>query len=120
VTLGEADLDPGVSVAASYSIRVSTHDGVAQVHLAGEVDLAAKPDVRLRVSGVLDDPGVTSVTVDLSDVSFLDSSGIGMLIGCKRMADESGKSLYVIGAQGQVANVLDLTGVGPLLAAPPI
>jgi anti-sigma B factor antagonist len=105
-------------VAATFSIRVSTLDGVAHVHLVGEIDLAAKADVRTRVAAALDEAAVTSVVIDLAEVSFLDSSGIGTLIACKRAADESGTALHVVGAQGQVANVLSLTGVGPMLAAP--
>jgi len=49
-------------------------------------------------------------------VSFLDSSGIGALVQCKRLAADAGKHIRVIGAAGQVADVLNLVGVTAFLA----
>jgi anti-sigma B factor antagonist len=106
----------GVSVPASFGVSVSTEGAIACVRLTGEIDLQAKPRVRADIGTALSDPAVASIVVDLTEVTFLDSSGISALIGCRRMADERGKALRVIGAQGQPATVLALTGVGPLLA----
>ena len=98
-----------------FTIRESQSDGVAQLHLGGELDLTAKPAVSDLVSRRLADAAITRLVIDLAGVTFIDSSGIGTLIGCRNLADRAGKSLQAIGAQGRVARVLDLTGVGDLL-----
>lgn len=104
---------------APFAIREASEHGVASIYLSGEIDLAARPSLRAAISDQLHHEAVVRVIVDLSDVTFLDSSGIGALIGCRRMADESGKPMHVLGAQGRVKAVLDLTGVSSLLAGEP-
>ena len=98
-----------------FTIRESQHDGIAEVHLGGELDLTAKPAVHSIVSRRLEDETITGLVLDLTDVTFIDSSGIGALIGCRNLAIVVGKPLRAVGAQGRVASVLVLTGVGALL-----
>jgi anti-sigma B factor antagonist len=102
-------------MAATLTIHGSCTAGVATVTLAGELDLAGKADLRAQVDTLLHDPAVTSVVLDLSRLTFVDSTGIGALVGCLRLADETGKGLRAAGAQGRVASLLDLTGVATLL-----
>jgi anti-sigma B factor antagonist len=98
-----------------FILRESQSDGVAQLHLGGELDLAAKSAINDVVSRRLADAAITRLVIDLAGVTFIDSSGIGTLIGCRNLADHAGKTLQAIGAQGRVARVLDLTGVRDLL-----
>jgi anti-sigma B factor antagonist len=98
-----------------FAIRESQDDDVVRLHLGGELDLAAKPQINDIVGRRLADPAITKLVLDLTGVTFIDSSGIGTLIGCRNIADRLGKTLQAIGAQGRVAKVLDLTGVGNLL-----
>jgi anti-anti-sigma factor len=55
------------------------------------------------------------VVVDLTGVTFLDSSGIRALLTVRRIADEHGAALTVTGAHGIVRRVLTLTGLLGLL-----
>ena len=57
------------------------------------------------------------VVVDLSGVTFLDSSGISALVKQRRLADEHGKLMRISGAGGTVRDVLRLTGVWQHLGA---
>jgi anti-sigma B factor antagonist len=102
-------------VAASYTIDRIVGAGVARLDLAGEIDLAAKADLHAHVSAALADDTTSAVIVDLAAVTFLDSSGIGALVGCAHLAAGADKALRVVGARGQVADVLDLTGVMAVL-----
>jgi anti-sigma B factor antagonist len=93
--------------------------GIARVTMEGELDLAAVPIVHDRIGLYLASGAVAQVLVDLSAVTFLDSSGIGALIGCLREASGRGKTFRVANANGRVREVLDLTNVTTLLMAGP-
>jgi anti-sigma B factor antagonist len=98
-----------------FAIRESQGGGVVHLHLDGELDLAAKAEINDLVGRRLADPAITKLVLDLTGVTFIDSCGIGTLISCRNIADRLGKTLQAIGAQGRVAEVLHLTGVGDLL-----
>jgi anti-sigma B factor antagonist len=78
----------------------------------GEVDLATAPVLRDAVEGA--DPEASVVVVDLTDVSFLDSSGLRVLAQCQRMLsgpDEDGAAMRVVVASPAVQRVFDVTGL---------
>ena len=80
------------------------------VHVAGEVDLSTTPTLRSALSEHLD-AGRSQLVVDLSDVGFLDSTGLGMLVSMHRRATESGGSLRLSSVQRPVRRVLQITGL---------
>jgi anti-sigma B factor antagonist len=95
------------------SISVASHrsGGLVTVAVSGEVDLAAGTVVGDAIDDALASDGVTLVQVDLSEVDFLDSSGIALLIRGRRAAGERGVAYRVTGANGIALQVLELTGV---------
>ena len=99
------------------SISTQRHDRVVTVGVAGEIDLAAGPMLEDGILTGLQDPDVDAVLVDLAAVTFLDSSGISVLLKGRRAAERRGCSFRVVGADGIVRTVLDLTGVWPLLSS---
>ena len=103
-------------MAASYTIRESLRDKIAYIDIAGDIDFAAKAALENQIAVQITSHHVTSVIVDITAVSFIDSAGIGALVACRRSADDTGKTLCVIGAQGRVADILNLTGVRQWLA----
>ena len=101
----------------SITFSTSTlRTGIVTAAITGDIDLAAVPELRDHVAALLAEDAVTGIVLDLSEVTFLDSSGIGALIGCLRTANENDKSLRVENPRGLVRDVLDLTNVMPLLS----
>jgi anti-anti-sigma factor len=98
------------------SISTQRRDQTAIVGVAGEVDLAAGPALETSIMSAFADQDIDTVLVDLSAVTFLDSSGISVLLKGRRVADERAVNYRVVGADGIVRKVLDLTGVWPLLS----
>jgi stage II sporulation protein AA (anti-sigma F factor antagonist) len=92
----------------------------ANVRLAGEFDLKAAPQVREQLDGLIDS-GSQRIVIDLRQVRFLDSSGLGVLLGRYRRISERGGSIYLLtAAEGSVRTVLEMSGVRqvmPLLAS---
>ncbi len=75
---------------------------------SGELDLAAVPELRRTLGGLLDGTGAT-VVVDLSGVSLLDCSCIGVFSSARQLAEERQASLRFVGARGRVLKVLEIT-----------
>ncbi|MBB5868756.1 anti-sigma B factor antagonist [Allocatelliglobosispora scoriae] len=94
------------------------HDGTVRLTLDGEIDLQVKDELDTTLNDVLasDSPGVL---IDVTAVTFLDSSGIGTLVRGYRQAEIADKGFRITGAQGMVLRVLQVTGVAELLAAGP-
>ncbi len=79
------------------------------VSLAGELDLSTIPTIEGRLFEQLQSH--TGVVVDLTRLSFIDSSGIGLLIRAFRAVDEGGKLHTVISPGSQVERVFRLAGI---------
>lgn len=84
------------------------------VALVGECDLAAREDLAATLRKALGTG--RPVTIDASGLTFLDSSGIHELVSAHHLAVRTGTTLWLTGATGVVANVLDMTGVSRLLS----
>ena len=94
-----------------FSAKVTRGDnGFVVVCLAGQFDLSTAEDLResLASSQVLDAP---RVRVDLGEVTFLDSSGIGLLVGaCKRVRSAGGTFSTSCG-DGPARRILEVAGL---------
>jgi anti-sigma B factor antagonist len=100
---------------APFEISHRSDGGTCCLRLSGEVDLATSPALADQIDRQLTDPAVTHLVVDLSEVSFLDSSGVNALIRGHLQAQQTGKHLRVRGATGRVKTVFDISGVSDLL-----
>ena len=101
-------------------IAIKRQGRTATARLAGEFDLTAAPLVREQLDGLID-AGMQRIVIDLRGVRFLDSSGLGVLLGRYRRLSERGGSIYLVtAAEGSVRTVLEMSGVRqvmPLLAS---
>ena len=86
----------------------SAADGSAVVHVDGELDLAAAPRFEEAVSSIRDAPGVV---IDLTGCTFLDSSGVRILLETVRETSERGARLDLVAADPAVVRVLEITSV---------
>lgn len=84
------------------------------VDVAGEVDVSNAPELREAVDAALAqaaEAGVGRVEVSLAEVPYIDSTGIGVLVGAAHRAAEQGLTLGVAAPQRNVARVLALLGL---------
>ena len=77
----------------------------------GELDLAAVDDLNDAIATALAQPGITTITVDLRQVTFLDSTIVGVLVQGKQIAGQHGTNLTVRNPHGMPKQVLIVTGV---------
>ena len=81
---------------------------VTSLRWTGEIDVTQVPDLRDEILAV---PADRSVHLDLSTVSYLDSSGLGMLVLLRKRLARCGAVVTLVDIQPQVRRVLDITGL---------
>ncbi|HEY3725237.1 MAG TPA: STAS domain-containing protein [Acidimicrobiia bacterium] len=89
-------------------------DDHAVVSVAGEVDLATAPAVQRDAFATLALP-ISRITVDLSGVTFLDSSALNLLVRVKRRAAERSIGFELTGLSERALQLLRITGLSQLL-----
>ncbi|MBF7082058.1 anti-sigma factor antagonist [Desulfallas sp. Bu1-1] len=81
------------------------------VAVTGEIDISVTDSLREDVDRALVNYGVNILIFDLGQVDFVDSSGLGVILGrYKKVAGKGGK-VYLAGAKPQVKKVLELSGL---------
>ena len=91
------------------TVTVRREDGLAVITVIGEVDLSTVSQLRERLYELAD--AGEPLIVDLEQVSFIDSTGLGALVGAYRRAAAHGGSLHAVCVQPQARKLLSLTGV---------
>jgi len=81
---------------------------VAIVKLAGEVDMSQSPSVHQALVEVLEKQPKRLV-IDLTEVSYMDSSGVGILVDALRRVRVNGGKVALAGVAPRVLSVLQIT-----------
>jgi anti-sigma B factor antagonist len=104
----------------TLSVSTRTADGCTVVTVAGDVDISTSPELR---SALAETTGARAVVVDLTDVPFLDSTALGVLVGAYTALRNNGGRFAVVNDHEGVLKVLRITalhdvfGVHPTLDA---
>jgi anti-sigma B factor antagonist len=86
----------------------------AVVRVAGEIDAYTAPQFREQL-GEAEQRGPRGVVVDLRKVRYLDSTGLGVMIGGAKRARERGARLVLICTNEHVLRILRISGLSELL-----
>lgn len=113
-------------IAARDALDIITHRGEqdAIVYLRGRVDIDSSPLFRDRLLGMLRGEPREVVIVDLTEVSYMEGSGIATLIEGLKIAQKQQKTLCLRGLQGALFHLFQVTGISTLFqngcgSAPP-
>ena len=95
----------------TFRIRAVPGEDSCTLVLSGEADLEVAPDIlELGMTG-LGEASMTTLIVDLGEVTFIDSTTIGALIRLHNVADQQGKRLALDNVSRRVSQVLELAGL---------
>ncbi|HEX3467760.1 MAG TPA: STAS domain-containing protein [Candidatus Elarobacter sp.] len=100
------------------SIHVHTIDELQVFELTGSLDIATSPTVRAALISA-SERGNHQLIVDLTKVDFLDSTGLGAIIGGQRRAREFHGEVRVVAKEGQILRLLRITGLLKVFAVYP-
>ena len=93
-----------------FDISVVDKGGWSVVSVSGEVDVATAPRLREEIVKVVSE-GSTRVLVDLESVDFLDSMGLGVLVGAlKRVRSHDGE-MAIVCTNDRLLRIFEITGL---------
>jgi anti-sigma B factor antagonist len=101
-------------VHSSATFAVDIRDGLNVVHSHGEVDLSSRDELRDVLAPLTE--GTADLIIDLTGTSFLDSTGLGVLMWAHGRLSEHGRRVtLVVQEHGRVAKVLHVSGADSVL-----
>jgi anti-sigma B factor antagonist len=80
------------------------------VEVTGQIDLYAAPEFKERISRVIDQ-GASRVIVDLARVTFMDSTGLGVLVGALKRIRAASADLLLVVTDYDIERLFELTGL---------
>ena len=101
----------GKGCLVDFSVTIRDVDDFRVVDVAGEVDVFSAAELANQLTQLFD-AGRRIVMVDLTAVTFLDSTGLGTLVAARNRAEEAGGQLPVIGSGDRVMKLFRITGLG--------
>src|ERR1044072_6198684 len=104
---------PPPEAAARLKTEVKSDGGRSDVILRGERDLPTLPIAERAVEKV--DGGTSTLVLDLRQLSFIDSSGLRLILTTAEEWGGDSRSLFIVGGPAQVERVFELTGAGARL-----
>lgn len=93
----------------------SIFDDVLTAELFGELDHHQAAGVREAIDREINEYDTKNLILDFSKVRYMDSSGIGMVLGRYRKLDEKGGSVVISGCSAVVQNILNMAGIFSLM-----
>jgi anti-anti-sigma factor len=100
------NLRPPLERNFEVDVRAETHGTVVSV--AGELDVASSQTLERELAKL---HAVPTVVVDLRQLTFIDSTGLGVLVRSHQLAKEQGRRFGLVRTGGQVDRLLSLTGL---------
>ena len=93
------------------NIKQIKKNGSLIIILSGELDESMADYTRKNMDKIILDEGASNVIFDLSGLSFMDSTGIGVLLGRYKIIKKLGGKAMITGANKQIDRVLTMSGL---------
>jgi len=86
------------------------------VRIAGELDMLVADKMRSDIDNKLDNIEIKNLILNMEKVSFIDSSGLGVIIGrYKKIAGRNGR-MFIVGVRPSVEKILYFSGINKLIS----
>lgn len=96
-------------------ITTERGDGICTMSLQGEVDVYTAPRLKEAIIELIE-AGCPRILVDLDGVGFIDSSGLGVLVGALRRAKEQDGTIRLVCTRENVLKIFRITGLDKVFA----
>ena len=96
-------------------LNYERHRQTLTVHLAEELDHRAATQLRSELDELLSDGTIRRLVLDLRRLNFMDSSGIGLIIGRYKLMARRGGSVAVVNADRRMDRIFEMAGLYELV-----
>ena len=96
-------------------ITIDKQNGATVISVRGEIDHHSARTIMENIDNTISSTLPMRLVLALSSVTFMDSSGIAVLLRALRQMDQLGGNLRVVGIPSQPRRVLDAAGIGRLI-----
>lgn len=96
-----------------FAVNVEDGDDQLTVSIEGEVDLYTAPRLREHLDDAVD-RGAERVVVDLTKMDFIDSTGLGVLVGAQKRLREAGGEMTLRNPSRSTHKILEIAGLTQL------
>lgn len=92
-------------------LKFTLKDKNLLVNFDGELDHHTATEVRESIDSEYDSRNARNIVIDLNQLNFMDSSGIGLLMGRYKIASQNGGKLYIKNVSERVEKILKMSGI---------
>lgn len=92
-------------------LKFEKHGNILIVILSGELDHNSAEEVRVRIDDRIDRDNISKVILNFSEVTFMDSSGIGAVLGRYKKISNKGGKLCIVEPSKTVNRIFELAGL---------
>ena len=93
------------------SVEIEIKGEVMKARLSGELDHHSAADIRNEIDAAAELNMPSQLILDFENITFMDSSGIGLVLGRYRNLSKRGASLSIVGTSPQIYKVMKLAGI---------
>ena len=97
------------------SLETRQENGRTIIEVGGEIDVYTAPKLRECITNLVDE-GQVDLIIDLERVEFMDSTGLGVLVGGLKKIRTRGGSLSLVCTQERLLKIFRITGLGKVFA----
>lgn len=94
----------------SLSIDLTQEGSTVRAHISGEVDVSCADDLRAKLESALT-PGISELSVNIKDMSYIDSTGIGVFVGLMHHAKQKHIALSIHEPTRNVLRIFTMLGL---------
>ena len=98
----------------NLNIETVTHGTYYEVKVGGELDVYTVPEVEDELVPMRQE-GTKDIHVNLENVSYMDSTGLGLFVGTLKALNQHDKQLYILGVSDRISRLFDITGLKDLM-----
>ena len=93
------------------SVRIKVKGEVVSAYLEGELDHHNAAEMRTAIDNAIELNMPSLLVLDFSGITFMDSSGIGLVMGRFRNLQRTGATMHITGTSPQIYKVMKLSGI---------
>ena len=102
-------------MADELSYETERGDGRATVRIRGDLDMSGTLRLEQELTRLIERDRVPALTLDLSGVTFVDSTGLGLVINTEQAARQDGIALQIVRGPREVHKVFEMVGLADVL-----